>query len=178
MSTITIITGHAGCGKSTVSKLVAASMPKCFVISADDIREMMISGRPELVSEEEFQPEEIEEFEVARKAVTKIAEVYFEQGIPVIVDDVCVPPMFAEHYKTLTEVYNAPIILLKPDLQTAISRIRGRAGKLDTLLEEYLPIGYKELETMPTENWATLDTSNWTPEYTVKQVLTLIEAQN
>jgi hypothetical protein len=45
-------------------------------------------------------------------------------------------------------------------------------------LEEYLPIGYKELETMPTENWATLDTSNWTPEYTAEQVLTLIETQN
>ncbi len=76
MSSITIITGHAGCGKSTVSKLIAASLPKCFVIPVDEIREMMLSGRPALSSDEEIQPEEIEQFLWARKAVTEIVDIY------------------------------------------------------------------------------------------------------
>ena len=101
MSSITLITGAASSGKSTVSKLVADHFPQCFVIPVDNIREMLLSGYAVPAVDEPFPPAIIEQFRWARMAAIKMAEVYAESGITVIIDDVCVPPMFVEHYQSL-----------------------------------------------------------------------------
>ena len=171
MSSITLITGEASSGKSTVSKLVATHFPQCFVIPVDDIREMLLSGYAVPAVDEPFPPAIIEQFRWARLAAIKMAEIYVESGIPVIIDDVCVPPMFVEHYQGLLAKKNHQIVLLKPTRQAMIERIRERAGPVDQLLESFIPLVYDSLELMPKGGWTVLDSSEWSIEDTVEQVL-------
>ena len=62
-------------------------------------------------------------------------------------------------------------MLLKPTRQALVERIRDRAGPIDQLLEGFIPLVYDGLELMPKQGWIVLDSSEWSIEYTVEQVL-------
>jgi predicted kinase len=172
MSTITLITGFAGAGKSTVSRLLAQQFSRCLHISVDALREMMVTGQcnPSTAwSEEAYQ-----QFQRARATAIYMAQLNASHGVQVLIDDVCVPYMFAEHYAPLAALPNARRILLMPSRTAVHERIKQRQGPWDHILGNYIAEVYDYLEPMPKAGWIVLDTSDWTVEKTVSEVSTHI----
>lgn len=168
MSTITLISGAPGSGKSTIGKLIARRYPKCLLISVDHLREMMVSGLA--TPDQGLTRECIDQFQWARLSAIKMAEIYAKRGINVIIDDVCVPSTFADHYQRLFRNPVCKRVLLMPNRQTLASRIRKRGGPWDKILVKFISEIYDYLEPMPKDGWIVLDISEWTIEKTVKKV--------
>ena len=85
MKSITLITGAPGSGKSTISKLVAQRLPRCLLISVDDLREMMVTGLA--TPDQGITDDTIQQFQLARSVALHMAGVYAAQGVDVIIDD-------------------------------------------------------------------------------------------
>ena len=115
MSSITLITGFAGSGKSTVSKLLARQFPKCLHISVDTLREMMVSGQ--FTPNDGWSEEGYRQFQLARTTAISMAVRYASQGVEVMIDDACMRSLFAEHYARLSTNPIARRVLLRPRRQ-------------------------------------------------------------
>jgi hypothetical protein len=116
------------------------------------------------------------QFQWARSAATYMAQLYAGQGVDVVIDDVCVPPEFADQY---TSLFNNPAtqrVLLLPTAEALVERLHKRAGRFDNFLIEAVPWVYSYLEPMPKAGWIVLDSSDWTIDQTVHELLNRIEA--
>ncbi|MEZ5277291.1 MAG: AAA family ATPase [Opitutaceae bacterium] len=169
MKSITLITGAPGSGKSTISKLVAKRLPRCLLISVDDLREMMVTGLA--TPDQGITDEGIRQFQMARSVAIHMAGVYAAQGVHVIIDDVCVPHMFADHYAPMLNNGGGRGVMLMPDRTTMVERIRQRGGPWDAVLINGIPEIYDYLEPLPKDGWIVLDTGDWTVEHTVQVVI-------
>ena len=186
MNNIILITGMAGSGKSTVGRLVAEYFTKCLFIQVDELREKMVKGyaTPEVpdngftpeVPEDSFREEIIQQFQWARSTAIYMAKLYASQGVDVVIDDVCVPPNFVEQYAALFENPAVYRVLLFPTAPAVIERIKKRAGPWDHILVDAVPMVYSYLVPMPKDGWIVLDSSDWTIEQTVHEVLLHIGA--
>jgi predicted kinase len=174
LNKIVLITGHAGSGKSTVSRLVAEHFSKSMHLQVDQLREMMVKGVA--VPGDEWTKEAYEQFQRARSTVIYMAQLYASQGVDVVIDDVCVPPNFVEQYAALFAIPAVHRVLLFPKAPALIERIKKRAGPWDHLLINYVPEIYSYLEPMPKDGWIVLDSGEWTIEHTVHEVLSSIGA--
>lgn len=186
MNNIILITGMAGSGKSTVGRLVAEHFPKGLHINVDVLREMMVKGyaapkvpeggfTPE-APEDNFTEEITQQFQWARSTAIYMAKLYASQGVDVVIDDPCVPPNFVEQYATLFEIPGVHRVLLFPTASALIERIKKRAGPWDHILVDAVPMVYSYLVPMPKDGWIVLDSSDWTIEQTVQEVLLHIGA--
>jgi deoxyadenosine/deoxycytidine kinase len=171
MNNIVLITGMAGAGKSTIGRLVAQLSSKSLFIQVDELREKMIKGyaRPE---DGIFTEEVIQQFQMARSTATYMARLYANQSVDVIIDDVCVPSNFVDQYAELFEIPKVHRVLLYPKASVVIERIRQRGGPMEHI--KYVPAIYDFLATMPKGGWIVLDSSEWTIEQTVNEVLSRI----
>jgi|GEM_PF-1333422 len=171
MNNIIFITGMAGSGKSTVGYLVANRFPKCLFIQVDELRGKMVQGyaRPE---DGVFTEEVIQQFQMARSTAIYMAHLYASQGVDVVLDDVCAPLNFVEQYEALFEIPEVHRVLLYPKASVVIERIKQRGGPLEHI--KYVPAIYNYLDSMPKDGWIVLDSSEWTVEQTVKEVLSKI----
>ena len=171
MNKIIFITGMAGSGKSTVGRLVARHFPKCLFIQVDELREKMVKGyaRPEGGV---FSEEVIGQFQMARSTAIYMAHLYANQGVDVVIDDVCVPPNFVEQYAALFEIPEVHRVLLYPKAPIVVERIKQRGGPWEHI--QYVPVIYNFLESISKDGWIVLDSSEWTIEQTVNEVLSNI----
>jgi len=168
MNNIIFITGMAGAGKSTVGRLVARHFPKCLFIQVDELREKMVKGYagPEGGI---FTEEAMQQFQMARSTAIYMARLYANQGVDVVIDDVCVPPNFIEQYAALFEIPEVQRVLLYPKAPIVIERIKQRGGPMEHI--KYVPVVYNFLDSMSKDGWIVLDSSDWTIEQTVNEVL-------
>lgn len=171
MNNIIFITGMAGAGKSTVGHLVAKHFPKSLFIQVDELREKMVKGyaRPE---DGVFTEEVIQQFQMARSTAIYMARLYANQGVDVVIDDICVPSNFVEQYVALFEMEGVYRVLLYPRADIVINRIKKRGGRLEHI--NHVPTIYSFLDSMPKDSWIVLDSSDWTIEQTVNAVLSNI----
>jgi gluconate kinase len=171
MNNIIFITGMAGSGKSTVGRLVARHFPKCLFIQVDELREKMVKGyaRPECGV---FTEEVIQQFQMARSTAIYMARLYANQGVDVVIDDVCAPPNFVEQYAALFEIPEVHRVLLYPKASIVMERIKERGGPWEHI--NYVPAIYNYLDSMSKDGWIVLDSSEWTIEQTVNEVLSKI----
>jgi predicted kinase len=175
MNSIVLITGFAGSGKSTVGRLVAEHFPKSMYIKVDDLREMMVKGMEP--PGDEITEEAYKQFQWARNTVIYMAQLYASQGVDVVIDDVSFPPNFVEQYAALFENPEVHRVLLFPTAPVLIERIKKRAGPWDHVLINLVRLNYSDiLEPMPKDGWIVLDSSDWTIEQTVHEVLSRIGA--
>jgi len=173
MNKIIFITGMAGSGKSTVGRLAARHFPKCLFIQVDELREKMVTGYARPV-DGVFTPEVLQQFQMARSTAIYMALLYANQGVDVVIDDVCVPPNFVEQYAALFEIPGVQRVLLYPKASSVIERIRKRGGPMEHI--QYVPVIYTYLESMSKDGWIVLDSSEWTVEQTVNELLFNIAA--
>ena len=138
-------------------------------IKVDDIRESMVSG---FAPPGEWTPEGVRQFKLARDVAIHWAQTYAAEGSSVVIDDVCIPESFTEHYQTLfgdPEVYR---VLLNPGSDALTRRVRERGGPYaDFFVEKGIPYVTGLIEAMPKQGWTILDSSDWTVEQTVDEVM-------
>lgn len=171
MNNIIFITGMAGAGKSTVGRQVAGHFPKSLFIQVDELREKMVKGYA-VPQQGIFTQEVVQQFQLARSTATYMARLYAAQGVAVVIDDICVPFNFVDQYAALFEIPHVHRILLYPGSSVVTDRIKQRGGPMEHI--QYVPLIYDFLARMPKEGWIVLDSSGWTVEQTVKQVLSSI----
>jgi predicted kinase len=170
MNHIIFITGAAASGKSSVARLLAKQFPKSLHLQVDHLREMMVNG-VDLPRGQEWSDETTRQFQWARSAASYMSQLYANEGVDVIIDDVCFPPEFAEQYRVLFQNSAVHRILLLPRPEALVERMQKRAGPYDKFLIELIPWVYSYLDPMPKAGWIVLDSSNWTIKQTVQEVL-------
>jgi deoxyadenosine/deoxycytidine kinase len=168
MSNIIFITGMAGAGKSTVGRMLARHFQKSLFIQVDELREKVVKGyaRPQGGI---FTEEVMQQFQMARSTAIYMARLYADHGLDVVIDDVCVPPNFVEQYAALFEIPGVHRVLLYPRESVVIERITKRGGPLEHI--PYVPVIYNQLDSMSKDDWIVLDSSEWTIEQTVNEIL-------
>jgi gluconate kinase len=162
----------AGAGKSTVGRMVARHFQKSLFIQVDELREKMLKGYARPV-DGVFTEEVIQQFQMARSTATYMARLYADQGVDVVIDDVCVPSNFVEQYAAFFERTDVHCVLLYPKASVVIERIKQRGGPMEHI--QYVPVIYDFLDAMPKDGWIVLDSSEMTVEQTVNAVLSNID---
>lgn len=171
MNRIIFITGMAGAGKSSVARLVARHFQKSLYIQVDELREKMVKGYA-VPENGIFTQEVVQQFQMARSTATYMARLYADQGVDVVIDDVCVPSNFVEQYAALFEMPEVHRVLLYPKASVVIERIKQRGGPMEHI--QYIPLIYDFLDAMPKDGWIVLDSSEWTVEQTARAVIETI----
>lgn len=172
MSKIVLITGCPGSGKSTIARVIAEKLPRCVHLQVDDIRESMVNG---MAPPGEWTPDALQQFRLARDVASYWARIYAVEEFNVVIDDVCVPEQFVEHYEALFDERNMYRILLDPSAEALTERITNRGGPyVDFYVEQAIPYVASLIVAMPKEGWIVLDTSDWTIDQTVAQVQTCL----
>jgi len=171
MSSITLISGPPAAGKSTLSAIVSRRSPKCILIPVDQLREMMVTGQMTPDNVDEDRGEFPRQFQWARSTAIYMAELYASNGVDVVIDDGCVPDMFADHYAPLVTNPSFRRILLMPRLDVQLDRIRQRGGPWDEVLVNRIPDIYEYLVPMSKEGWHVIDSSHMTIDQTVDEIV-------
>jgi dephospho-CoA kinase len=163
---IYLITGLMASGKSTVSELFAKSINRSVHLHGDIFRKMIISGREEMNNEPT--EEAVRQLNLRYKITAIAAKQYYENGFNVIIQDNYYGKMINEMEEFLLP-YKSKIIVLNPNIEIIKQReqIRNKKGYINfdikKLHEEFIK------ETPKIGFW--IDTSNITPEETVKKIL-------
>ena len=169
MSTITLITGAPGAGKSTISKLLANRFGKCLIINVDELRGMMTVGAS--TPDRGWTSDAYTEFRLARSVAIYMARLYANEGIDVIVDDPCVPEDFAENYEPLFKSLPVGRVLLLPNCEAVRARLAIRGNPWDHVLINKIGELYLRLSAMDKEGWIVIDSSEWSIERTLTEVI-------
>jgi predicted kinase len=172
MTKIVFVTGAPASGKTTIARLVAEYFPKSLHLQVDQLREMMVRGVE--LPDHGWTDEATRQFQWARSTAGYMAQLYADQGVTVVIDDVCVPPEFADQYAVLFDNPATQRVLLLPTLEALVERLHKRAGPFDQFLIEQVPWLYSYLLPMSKAGWIVLDSSDWTVDQTVNELLNRI----
>jgi len=111
-----------------------------------------------------------------RSPATLIARLHVADGVTIVIDDVCVPAHFEDHYVDLFAEPRVHRVMLKPTWAALETRMRARAGPWDELL---LSSGaarwcYEGLEHLTLKDWVVVDSSDQSAEETAEEVRTAL----
>jgi predicted kinase len=169
MAEMIFITGGPASGKSTIAQAVARRLDKRVHIRVDQLREMVIAGLA--MPTGTWTADATQQFRLARTAAIQMARTYADAGFAAIIDDVCIPEHFAQDYAALPAQETVRRILLKPTQQALLDRLAKRNAPFDQFLAGFAPWVYACMDAIPQAGWIVLDSSNWTIEETIEQVV-------
>lgn len=163
---IYVITGIMAAGKSTIAEILATNIEKSVHLRGDIFRKMITSGRIEM--SENPGKEALDQLDMRYKITANVAKEYFDHGFTVVVQDNYIGEKLS-YFTQLLEGYPVYVIVLCPDIETVKQREenRGKTGYIGFTVESLYNIF---MESTPQIGlW--LDTSNLSPEETVKVIL-------
>ncbi|SMF84085.1 AAA domain-containing protein [Paenibacillus uliginis N3/975] len=167
---IILITGIMASGKSTVAQILAERLENSVHLRGDIFRKMIVNNRREINPDAE--EVELEQLKLRYRFAAQTADLYFEAGFSVIVQDVVIGPLLEDF---ISYVRNRPlyVVVLCPSTHTVTYREATRSKKgygvwtvealNSVLLNETPRIGM----------W--IDSSNMTPEETVLEIMTRLD---
>jgi gluconate kinase len=165
--TVTILTGPAGAGKSTVSARVAASLARSVHLHTDDFWDFIAAG-----AIPPYLPESYTQNHIVLRAVSAAAFAYADGGYDVVADGV-VGPWMLDHYRRAGERHPSVVlryIVLRPTLDVTLRRAVGRPGPralTDTAVVADLWRKFSQLGELETH---VIDTTDLDVDQTVQAV--------
>ena len=170
-STIWLLTGPTGAGKTTVADALCARYEKAVHIPVDDLRDWVRSGYASPIGN--IDSEKVHaQFRLARSCATFIAMEYAAAGYAAVVDDV-VGGIAREAFDPLIQA-GARRVVLMPSLEVALARNRDRTNKtFDTAVLEPATRGlhaYMERENIG-PGWTVIDSTSLSVEETVDAIV-------
>ena len=170
MHPILLLSGPPSSGKSTIGRRLAEELPLSMHLEVDELRHFVVGGLA-LPSREDRWPQGVDDqFSWARQGAIHMARLYARQGVAVIVDDVCVPRAFPEHYADLGAGRDVRRVLLLPTARALYGRLERRGGEYDEAIVHHVPWIYEQVEQMDLSAWTVLDPGEGTVEETVEAV--------
>ncbi len=138
-----LISGIPGVGKSTVSRELAARLPRSAHVEVDVVREMVVSGY--LEPGREPLADSNAQLELGAHNAAILADSFMSAGLTPIVDDVVLRPQLAR-YREVLDRWPVRLVVLAPPVAVAIERNRerlekhvaGRFAHLDAELREQM----------------------------------------
>lgn len=152
---VTIVTGPAGAGKSTVARAVASSLDLAVHLHTDDFWGFIVAGGvlPYLPASERQNHTVVE-------AIVAAAFAYAGGGYDVIADGVVGPWMLSHYTRAATARAGIPLryIVLRPNLEVTLRRAQGRktpdaltdAAVIEDLWRKFADIGELEPHAVDT----------------------------
>jgi predicted kinase len=163
---IYLITGPMAAGKSTVAGLLASRFERGVHLEGDVFRQGIVCGREEMTPDPSR--EALNQLRLRYRLAATAADMYFEAGFTVALEDVVAGPPLADYH---TMIRNRPchVVVLLPAVEAVAAREAGREQKsYDAWTIEQLYEGF--VATTPRVGiW--LDTTDLTPAETVDEIL-------
>ncbi|MCM3633641.1 AAA family ATPase [Paenibacillus camelliae] len=168
---IILITGIMASGKSTIAQLLAEQMEYSVHLRGDIFRKMIVNNRTEVSPDAE--EAELEQLKLRYRLAAQAADLYYEAGFTVIVQDVVIGPVLEDF---ISYIRNRPlyVVILCPNEETVSIREATRSKKgyglwtveaLNKVLQETPRIGL----------W--IDSSNQTPAETLTDIMARLEQE-
>ena len=153
-------------GRSTVAGLLASQFERGVHFDGDVFRRSIISGREEMTPD--ASSDALEQLRLLHRLAASVADVYFEAGFTVALEDVVTGPLLGD-YRTMIRSRPCHVIVLLPSLEAVATRDaeRQHTGNSDRTVEQ-LYDGFAN-NTPRVGLW--LDTTDLTPDETVEAIL-------
>src|SRR4028118_337769 len=173
VTAIYVVVGPPAAGKSTTSRALCARFARSVHIPADDLRDMVCSGR--VLPSPEWGAEVTHQLALARATAVDMATRYRDAGFTVVIDDF-VDPAHLQEYRCLDDANGVRKVVLHPTQDEAHRRNHARGG--DAVELGYIDAGIRHVyglisagrTELEATGWQILDTTAWSVDETVAAI--------
>lgn len=168
LSGCVIVSGMPGAGKSTVTALAARLLPRAARIKADDVNEMILSGRVTFMDEPA--EEALQQQELCNRNLCALGNNFIDSGFTVLMDQIVVNVAGLESLVGLMTPRPVRLVTLAPSVQVCQHRNATREPD-----ESWEFDGYHQLDADMRRHFRDVgwwfDTSALTAEETAQQLV-------
>jgi predicted kinase len=169
-----IVTGMPGAGKSTITGLAAALLPKAAQVKGDDMNRMIKSGYVGWMNEPAR--EALRQDELCNRNMCALANNFIDFGFTVMLDTVLADGTELDFFLALLSPRPVRLVILAPGIEACKDRNTSRSAD-----ERFAFSGYAELEADMIREFGNagwwFDTSDIGPEETAERLVAEVESR-